>query len=665
MKSFAKPIRFLFLALIFFTPLICSQSNSELFELPKMYFVYFLTILITTFHLINVFQKKAPLRRKTFLDIPFLLFFISQLISTFYSIDPHTSFFGYYSRLNGGLLSLICYLLLYFILSVYLDSDFKDKFINFSLFSALLVSIYAIAEHFGIDKNLWVQDVQSRVFSTLGQPNWLAAYLCLLIPFSIYKFFESLKIHFDKSNKLYGRIMIRPYLYLILTLIFYLSLLFTKSKSGIIACLISLAIYFLIYFFKNLQTKKTIFSLFTVFLTIIILSFIINNPIKDYLFPSKSVTVTPATETGKINITSSSDIRKIVWKGAFDLWKKFPFFGTGVETFAYSYYWTRPIEHNLTSEWDYLYNKAHNEYINYLATTGTVGFLAYCSVIIVVLINCFKKIKSKPLNLVILASFSSLLITNFAGFSVVITSLFFFLLPAFLNPSQELPTLKSTKTKLRFLIIPLIIIALFLVKKIIFFYMADITYSQADSYNSKNDYQTALSFAQTSHQLNPGEPLYTDKLATIYSELALSTENQEYADQAVNYSDLTINASPANINFWKQRAQDYLYLSGVDTKYFTLAITALVNAGKLAPTDPKIFYSLGQFYETASLTDQAIPYYQQAIELKPNYDYAYFALGKIYLTKKETVLAKENLQKTIDYSYPINAEAQKLLEQIK
>jgi len=617
-----------------------------------MYFVYLLTVLIATFHLIDVFQKKAPLRRKTFLDIPLLLFFISQLISTFYSIDPHTSFFGYYSRLNGGLLSLICYLLLYFILSVYLDSDFKDKFINFSLFSALLVSIYAIAEHFGIDKNLWVQDVQSRVFSTLGQPNWLAAYLCLLIPFSIYKFFNVKNL----SPKIY---------FFSLTLIFYLSLLFTKSKSGIIACLISLAIYFLIYLFKNLQTKKNIISLFAVFLAIIILSFTINNPIKDYLFPSKSVTVAPATETSKINITSSSDIRKIVWKGAFELWKKFPFFGTGVETFAYSYYWTRPVEHNLTSEWDYLYNKAHNEYINYLATTGTVGFFAYCSVIIVVLINCFKKIKSKPLNLVILASFSSLLITNFAGFSVVITSLLFFLLPVFLNPNQELPTLKSTKTKLRFLIIPLIIIALFFVKKIIFFYMADIAYSQADSYNSKNDYQTALSFAQTSHQLNPGEPLYTDKLATIYSELALSTENQEYADEAVNYSDLTVNTSPANINFWKQRAQDYLYLSGVDTKYFSLAITALVNAGKLAPTDPKIFYSLGQFYETASLTDQAIPYYQQAIELKPNYDYAYFALGKIYLAKKENALAKENIQKTIDYSYPVNAEAQKLLEQIK
>jgi len=349
MKSFTKPIRFLFLSLIFFTPLIITQSNSELFELPKMYFVYLLTALITTFHLINVFQRKSPLRVKTFFDIPLFLFFISQVISTYYSIDPHTSFFGYYSRLNGGLLSLICYLLLYFILSVYLDSDFKKNIINFSLFSAFLVSIYAIAEHFGIDKNLWVQDVQSRVFSTLGQPNWLAAYLCILIPFSIFKFFNS-------------QTLLHKSYFLIITSSFYLSILFTKSKSGIIACLVSLTIYFVIYFFQNLKNKSSFKKIFIFALIFILLTFTINNPIKDYLFPQKQISSSTINDqSSKILITSSGNIRKIVWTGAIDLWKKFPIFGTGVETFAYSYYWTRPVEHNLTSEWDFLYNKAHND----------------------------------------------------------------------------------------------------------------------------------------------------------------------------------------------------------------------------------------------------------------------------------------------------------------
>src|SRR5690606_39046610 len=109
-----------------------------------------------------------------------------------------------------------------------------------------------------------------------------------------------------KSNKLYGRIMIRPYLYLILTSIFYISLLFTKSKSGIIACIISLILYFTIYFFQNLKNKSSFKKIFIFALIFILLTFTINNPIKDYLFPQKLKTQTTlnTAESSKILITS-------------------------------------------------------------------------------------------------------------------------------------------------------------------------------------------------------------------------------------------------------------------------------------------------------------------------------------------------------------------------
>lgn len=654
MKSFIKPIRFLFLVLFFFTPLIFTQSNSELFEFPKMYFVYLLTILITTFHLINVFQKIAPLHRKTFFDLPLILFLFSQSISTFYSIDPHTSFYGYYSRLNGGLLSLICYAFLYWVFCVYLDPKFKKQIINFSLLSGFLVSIYAIAQHFGIDKNWWIQDVQSRVFSTFGQPNWLAAYLCILLPFSIFNFLES-KSFIHKSY------------FLLLTFSFYLSLLFTKSKSGLAAAAISVIIFIAIYLIQNIKksTKATIITSSFIIFIFLILSLTINNPIKDYLFPLKLETNNSVSEiNNKLNITSSGNIRKIVWTGAIDLWKKFPVFGTGVETFAYSYYWTRPATHNLTSEWDYLYNKAHNEYINYLATTGTIGLITYLSIIITVLIVLFINHKSK-FFIPLISSYLTILVTNFAGFSVVNTSLFFFLLPTFLINNQDITFNKPNKTNLRLLIIPLLIVSFFLTKKTILFYLADISYSQSENYDSKNDYSTALSLVKLSYQYNPHEPLYGDKLATLYSKIALGTNNQDAINQAIKFSDLTVKTSPANVNFWKQRAQTYLYLSAIDSKYFAESITSLSKASLLAPTDAKIYYSIGQFLETANLPDKAIPYYQKAIELKSNYDYVYFALGKIYLAKKETQLAKENLEKTIQYSYPTNAEAEKLLKSLK
>jgi len=651
MKDITKIIRFLFISLFLISPLLFTQSNSELFEVPKMYFVYFLTILITTFHLINFLKKQVPLFKKSFINISLFLFLLSQIISTFYSIDPHTSFFGYYSRLNGGLLSLICYFFLYLILSIYLDSKFKKQLINYFLLSGFLVSIYAIAQRFGVDKNWWDQDVQSRVFSTFGQPNWLAAYLCIIIPFSLYKLLVS-------SNLFY------QYYFLLITLSFYLALLFTKSKSGIIACLFSLIVYFIfrsISDFKNKFLFKN-FKFYLIYLIIIISTLLINNPVKDNFFSKKQSSPT-INSSSKILVTSSGDIRKIVWTGAIDLWKKFPIFGTGVETFAYSYYWTRPAEHNLTSEWDYLYNKAHNEYINYLATTGSIGFTTYLFLIISVLITLFIKNKSK-LFLPLTCSYLTILITNFAGFSVVVTSLFFFLLPSFLNSDQKIFPIKNIKNKSNLIIIPLIIISFLLTRKTILFYLADITYSQAEKFDSKNNYLTALSYIETSYKFNPKEPVYTDKLANIYSKIALSNNKQDDINQAIKYSDLTIKTSPANINFWKQRAQTFLYLSGVDSKYFSESIAALDKASFLAPTDAKIYYSIGQFLEAASLFKEAIPYYQKAIELKTNYDHAYFALGKIYLSQKEKELAKENFQKVIDYSYPTNIEAQNLLKNL-
>lgn len=238
MKFLNKFIRILISGLFLVTPLIFSFSNSELFEIPKIHFIYLVTLLIVTLHLINWALGQTKLFNRNWLNWFLLLFLISQLICTVTSIDIYTSIHGYYSRLNGGLLSIIAFASLFFIIPFYLDDKFKDTLINLILLSGFFVSIFGILEHFGIDKNIWVQDVQSRVFSTLGQPNWLAAYLCILLPFSIHKYLKSIN-KFSATS------------YLLLTLSYYSCLLFTKSKSGILAAIISIFIFSTIYFIKN------------------------------------------------------------------------------------------------------------------------------------------------------------------------------------------------------------------------------------------------------------------------------------------------------------------------------------------------------------------------------------------------------------------------------
>ncbi|MBI2011614.1 hypothetical protein HYS91_02480 [Candidatus Daviesbacteria bacterium] len=178
-----KVLTWSFYILFFATPLVWASFTSELFELNKMFLVYFLTIVITTTWVIKMVLEKKLIFKKTPLSMPLLLFLGANFLSTVFSSDAHLSIYGYHSRLNGGLLSIISYTLLYFALT----SNFgKEQIINFLrtiLLGGFLVSLYAIPEHFGVspscliltgslNADCWVQDVEARVFATLGQPNW-------------------------------------------------------------------------------------------------------------------------------------------------------------------------------------------------------------------------------------------------------------------------------------------------------------------------------------------------------------------------------------------------------------------------------------------------------------------------------------------------------------
>lgn len=403
-------ITFLFNLLIFLLPITFLPVTSEIFEFNKMILVYVFTILICFFWAKEMVIKKRILFKNTLLTLPIFIFLASQLISTIFSIDSRTSLLGYYGRFHGGLLSYICYALLYFSFVTFIEQKSVKKFITTFLISVSIVALWATLEHFGrspscllitgnFDALCFVQDLQSRVFATFGQPNWLAAYLSSLAPLA-----WSYAILKRKSKKL-------NITYFTLGCLLFATLLFTKSRSGLLGVIFA----FIIFWLPNVKKHFFVFALTTIFC--LLTAVYIWNPFM------------PSTEPPVEGVTESGDIRKIVWEGAIELWKKYPVFGTGVETFAYSYYETRPVNHNLTSEWNFLYNKAHNEYLNFAATTGTIGLASYLLLIITSL-RVFLKSKLSLIKTALLAGYVNILISNFFGFSTVTIALLFFLFPA-------------------------------------------------------------------------------------------------------------------------------------------------------------------------------------------------------------------------------------------
>ncbi|MEK7550768.1 MAG: O-antigen ligase family protein [Patescibacteria group bacterium] len=394
MHKFQKIIAGLFGILFFLTPLILWPYTSEVFEFNKIIFVYLMTTVITTSWVIRCITENKIIFRRTLLDWPLIIYLVTSLLSTVFSIDIHTSIFGYYSRFNGGLLSIVCYSLLYWAFVSNMNRKSALFTVHCSLFTATLVSLYGILQHFGIDKNIWVQDVQNRIFSTLGQPNWLAAYLVALLP-----------IIYNLKFKIYNYTV---------AILFFVTLLFTKSRSGLLGFIVADVVFWSILLFRNFKQNLKSFFIFNILFLILFLA--VGNPFQNSA-------AAPALETGG---TESGSIRKIVWKGAIDIWKNYPILGTGPETFAYAYYKYRPVEHNLVSEWDFIYNKAHNEYLNLLATTGILGLVSYLFLTGASLITLIKNAKFE-----FLAGYVGLLISIFFGFSVVPTQLLLFLFPAF------------------------------------------------------------------------------------------------------------------------------------------------------------------------------------------------------------------------------------------
>ncbi len=627
--------------------MVLSPKTSELFEFNKIVLVYAVTIVIVSSWLIKMISERKVIFRRTILDYPLLIFLGAQLVSMFFSIDTHTSFFGYYSRFHGGLLSTLSYSLLYWAYVSNMNRSKTKKAIYITLVSAIFVSVYGVLERFGIDKHIWVQDVQNRVFSTLGQPNWLAAWITSLIPIT-WALIISKGQKYKYHHGLLGVFSL-----------FFLTLLYTRSRSGILGFTASYFTFWGVLYFLNKNIKKILKPFLQITFLVLIITSVVGTPWTPNLndlfnkpdIVESQLTNVPAGPALEIGGTESGEIRKIVWRGATNIWRNYPIFGSGIETFAYSYYNFRPVEHNLVSEWDFLYNKAHNEYLNFLATTGIVGFLSYLGVLLLAIYifvgpwldkhkqKMFKPTEKQILPLAFLSGFSSILVTNFFGFSVTPVALIFFLFPAMAitislkdksqTTAQENKSINVSQAMSGGMVLVIAFYLLFLLSR---YWYTDTLFAEGKLQNDLDNYAQAREILIKTTKYSPKEALYYDELSEATSGIALSlseSANEKAAEQfaltSINESARAVELSPSNLNIRRNRARLFIRLSIINPTYLVGAKETLLEAVKLAPTDAKLFYNLGLTLARLGEFNEAIETMEQTIEMKANYRDARFA----------------------------------------
>ena len=724
--------------------------TSELFEFNKMMFIYLITLGVIFFWLLKMILYKKIIIKKTPFDIPILFFLVSQILSALFSIDTHTSFFGYYGRFNGGLLSIVSYVILYygfvsnFAPPVETIRRVVSTILKISLISSTIVILWGLPGKFGRDlscllfmgqfnNSCWTDQFRpaERMFSTLGQPNWLGAYLAINFFIGVYFYLNNQRLIIKDQNDI-AKIKNNPSFYSIVIFLYLIlnfsSILFTRSRSALFAASVGLGVT-LVYFIVLLKRRliqptgglKLGVLIFSLFVSVLVFKTGIQKIDTFLNFQNKTVPSGQQNQSAQIQsgITKSGDIRKIVWKGAIDLGLKYPFFGTGVETFAYSYYFVRPKEHNMTSEWDFLYNKAHNEYLNYLATTGFIGLSAYLFLIFSVLTYSWAKLKTQNsklktatqnlkskkdlgisdldlrfdiLHLTLIVAWITILITNFFGFSTTSVNLFFYLIPAFLivSSSDQQLTISNQQFYIsrlswlqKIMILIFLVSTFYLLLSLSKYYLADIKYARGDNFSKIGEYQKATQLLNDANNFKY-EHVYEDKLSYVLANIAFIASYQKENDLAkkmIQTSDelnrKSLKASPKNVMYWKTRAKNYylFYQITLHAKDLNAAIDALQEAERYSPTDPKIPYSLAVFYslledETKDANKKlqfqqfSLQEIEKSIDLKPDYRDGYFLKGQLLKKAGKKDEAKKAFDYVLQYLNPSDSEVKKELESL-
>lgn len=719
----------LFHGLFLFLPLIFTSVNDELFEFNKLLVIYGAAVIFFFLWIARSILDKKIYFQRTVFDIPILLFCLSQILSTLFSIQPHTSIFGYYTRFNGGLLSVFAYTICYYAFTFFVDKRSLQSLFTSLFLGSFIAALYAFPEHFGhspscllltgsFDVACWVQDVQSRVFGTFGQPNWLAAYILMLLPLLLYRIatlFFSKKYHHEipikktlqsthvqtstrRISEQVGSLILYVLLFVLLTSVLF----FTASRSGLLGMGALYGVFicsvYVLLFRSTAHTQQILVRTGYFFAGVLVVTFLIsvqfNAPLSSFIFsrmtPVKNQielsTPSPQQSGPQLEVggSDSGKIRTVVWKGALKVFQRYPLFGSGVETFGYSYFKDRLPEHNLLSEWDFLYNKAHNEFLNYLATTGLVGFSAYVfmygSFTLYPVIWAYRNKSISEKDIFFVASISSALtalaVSNFFGFSTVVVSLLTFVYPAIfvIWSSMLKPHIVESNVKIsgqEFGAITICgVLALILFLNIVRMWKADELFARGKALYNQNDLGSAIETLQQAASLFP-DPSYHDELSYTAAKGALalfeageSTAAAELATYAINESNITISMNSVHTNFYKTRARVFLILAQMTPNYYNNAITALREVQALSPTDPKIPYNLALIAQQQGRDEEYKLQLEKVLQLRPVDEPARYAYGQVLEEQGEFAKAKENYEYMLQFINPENTLVKERLASI-
>ncbi|MBM31508.1 MAG: hypothetical protein CL764_01490 [Chloroflexi bacterium] len=706
-------IETVYLFAIFSIPLVFASDNFLAFyQQPKesiLHFTGFLSIFLLTIKItlqlsfnikLDYLESITKNKKVLFLFLAIFLFLFSNFLSSWLSIVPYVSFWGRESGMAGNtLISLISYLGIFLAIFFQGKENNQIKRILITIItSSTIVCIYGLLQHFfsdSIDWYTWMN--KGRVYSTLGNPIYLGAYLIMTIPLSIV-------ILNQLSDKLNYKIFLIISSLIIGIQLSVLGLTLSRGPwSGIFIGFISVVFYWILF---SRKTNTSIFRFITILLSSFLIAILINYiPVKkEDLKPedklterigsiSENLDLSINQKTG-INVSGSGFSGRIeIWAGGIDLIKNWPspnglelklqtirpLIGYGPDTYIYLYPQTiRPQRDIIVS------SDPHNILLRITVELGFLGLITFSSIILISLLIIFDLLKEKTLSssfesmliIAIFSGFISHMVEQMTGLAVTSDSLIFWVLisllcvisinknPKELNKEKSKSLIKINKSSYSYLLFNIPVLAI-----LIFVYINEINSIKASRYLAKGSElisqgkaSEGLQFIEDARILKPFSETYTVESFKLIRKSAISTSlgfNEEEKTKLLihSYSRLMdfekINPYSYNVEMFLARTSLDLFLRNPDFKIEVLNryiyLTQLMpNYTDIFKVSANIFLSIGAFDKALEVTNKAIDLNNNTENPKP-IPQAYWVKGEILKIKEKYDEALINLEKSNIY----------------
>jgi O-antigen ligase len=644
LSIFGKIAWFSLLAMVFITPIIISNLTFLGLDLPITY---------DQFDIIKVFMQRVlglialaawgwdmlvngGRIRRTPVEWLILAFLAWVAISAVLSIHPATAFFGKYRRFEG-LLSLVNYAVIYFLMLQYADRPSRIRRFAQTLFaSGIVVAGYGVVQSLGLDPLKWGQlpfEV-NRAFSTYGNPDLLAGFL-------MFSVFISLGLAIAEENLVWRGIYWFGFLLnMWCTVVAF-------ARSAWVGGFVGIIIFVIIAIYQRApwKTEDWVFSGATAAVagSIIIRSLSNTNEVMNFGRRLQSI-----FEFGE----GSAKTRFQIWSAAIDATKDRPLFGFGADTFRLVFPRYKPIEYVADAGYLSVADNVHNYPLQLMAGIGIPGMALLYGVFGWAAARSFPVIfkRGGGADRVVLAGIwtacAAYVVHLFFGLSVTGTS---FLLWACMAVVLA-PTAVSHDVKAPAWGIPmaagLAVLALLGISYQFVFMQADNYYLKA-RIASRGGQRTEM--AQKAVQLNPFNDMYRAEVGLAYTDETFAAVDAAQQGQQVTTAevqDVFLKAEKAlreTIAFVPWEYDNYVFLTNLYTlggtvlnpSYYEQAIEVGRMGVRVEPYGPAVRFQLARALISAGQADEAVQHLAFARRMDPSYVDATILLADQFAAQDE------------------------------